>query len=82
MHMFFSKIENEGFVNHRACLKIVRDDGYELSLAGDDSCGAMKNCGRISIAQFAPGNPNPPIVQDGVAPKEFSKMLVNFLEEK
>jgi hypothetical protein len=33
-------------------LKVVNDKGQELSLTGDDSCGAMQHYARLSMALF------------------------------
>lgn len=39
-----------------ACLKILNDAGEELSVAFDDSCGAMLHLGRASFARFGANN--------------------------
>jgi hypothetical protein len=66
-NIFFSRFDAED----RACLKVIRGDGQELSIAGDDSCGKMQQIGRISACRFASdsslrrvSDDNP--VQDGV----------------
>lgn len=40
---------------HRNCLKVFNENGDELSLAGDDSCGAFKHMSRTSLAVFPNG---------------------------
>lgn len=35
-----------------ANLKVVNDQGIELSVAFDDSAGAMEHLGRVSLAHF------------------------------
>lgn len=39
-------------MNGAACLKIVNDDGVELSVAFDDSCGCLPNLDRVSMVRF------------------------------
>jgi hypothetical protein len=52
-YMYFKK--PNGSISH-CNLKIFNDDGIELSLQGDDSCGAMKESSRITAALFAGEN--------------------------
>lgn len=40
------------FATNCACLKVLNERGEELSVAFDDSCGALKHLGRVSIAVF------------------------------
>lgn len=48
MSIYFCKTGN----STHACLKIINDKNEELSLAGDDSCGVMKNIGRLDAITF------------------------------
>jgi hypothetical protein len=41
--VYFCKTMNPG----HACLKVFNQKGVELSVAADDSCGAMQNLGRV-----------------------------------
>lgn len=40
-----------------ACLKVVNDQGVELSFAFDDSAGAMHHLGRVSVATYVGDTP-------------------------
>lgn len=42
----------DGTVVHSVCIKVENENGIELSIAADNSCGAMKDLGRISMARF------------------------------
>ena len=53
INTFFMKNEP-----HQACLKFVQEDGRELSLAGDDSCGELSNISRLSMALFTKSTPD------------------------
>ena len=77
MKMFFAKTHNA----NSACLKIINDDGFELSLAGDNSCNTIRNMGRLSLATFI-GPMAKDIVGEekfGVNAEEFLKALANHL---
>lgn len=49
--VFFFKSQNPSL----NCLKVFNKDGDELSLSGDDSCGAFEHLSRISLAIFRSG---------------------------
>lgn len=38
------------------CLKVYNKDGDELSLSGDDSCGALHHLSRTQLAIFPQGS--------------------------
>lgn len=70
----------------QSCLKIFNEDGLELSLAGDDSCGAHKKYNsRMSVAVF-----NGDFIEDTVEPDrpfsgdtdEFMQLLAKHLGYK
>lgn len=55
------------------CMKIVNDQGEELSLSGDNSCGGMPNLGRMSIAMFDKED-------DFMMPEVYAPSVKDFLE--
>ena len=65
----------------QACLKFI-DEEYELSIAFDDSCGAMENLGRASSMIFK----NDRIYSEEVShygdPKDFLRTLADFFGYK
>lgn len=42
-------------ISNLNCLKVFNQEGDELSLSGDDSCGAMKHLARCQMAIFPEG---------------------------
>lgn len=50
-NLYFYKSDN----TRHNCLKVINLNGDELSLQGDDSCGAFKHLSRTSLAVFPEG---------------------------
>ena len=50
-NVYFEKPIRSQYGN-AANLKIVNDDGEMLSIAGDDSCGAMPKLGRVTMLRY------------------------------
>ena len=69
----------QGKYGSSACLKFFNSD-KELSIAFDDSCGAMQNLGRVSVAKFRRNSPameSPEVF--GPSDEEFLAILAEFL---
>ena len=47
--LYFCKMT---YGEHQACLKVFNKQKDELSIAADDSCGVMRNLGRIEAVTF------------------------------
>lgn len=74
--VFFFRTDNPAL----NCLKVFNANGDELSLSGDDSCGAMKHLSRVSLAIFPEGGNR--MGQDEVlhvTPEELLKNLAGHL---
>ena len=65
-------------VSHN-CLKVYNAVGDELSLSGDDSCGALTHLSRTSLATFPGGGHIMKDEETFVTPEQLLKRLAQHL---
>ena len=76
-HIYFKKEVSKG----HGVLKVINDAGIELSLQGDDSCGDLPECSRLTSAFFHSSTSGGMISKEILGPsaEDFLQMLAKHL---